>query len=143
MSSNIDKLTKTFRVQLTHLTAILKHNVNVEQTSRGGSSTTSQEHSLVFTTRQKETRKRQHHEVSSSEDSDDSDNDTSTHKSPRVNSHHSFVQSSTAPAHRDDDKVSIPGEEEINRNLKPSNGNLTTPTVAKMELMMGKMISRS
>ena len=28
------------------------------------------------------------------------------------------MQSSTAPAHRDDDKVSIPDEEEMNRNLK-------------------------
>ena len=41
------------------------------------------------------------------------------HKSPRVNSHHSCVQSSTAPAHRDDDdKVSIPEEDKMNRNLK-------------------------
>ena len=69
-------------------------------------------------TRHKDTRKRHHHEVSSSEDSNDSDgNDTSTHKSPKVNSHHSCVQSA-APAHRDDDKVSIPDEEEMNRNLK-------------------------
>ena len=28
------------------------------------------------------------------------------------------MQSSTPPAHRDDDKVSIPDEEEMNRNLK-------------------------
>ena len=91
MSSNIDKLTNTFHDQLKHLTAILKHNVNVEQTSKGSSSTSSQEHALAVTTRQKETRKRHHHEVSSSEDSDDSDNDTSTHKSYRVSSHHSCV----------------------------------------------------
>ena len=70
-------------------------------------------------TRHKETRKKYHHEVSSSEDSDDSNgNDTSTHKSPRVNSHNSCVQSSTAPAYRDDEKVSSPDEEEISRNLK-------------------------
>ena len=69
-------------------------------------------------TRHKETRKRRHHEVSSSEDSDDSDNDPSTHKSPRVYFHHSCVQSSTAPAHRDDDKIGIPDEGEMNRNLK-------------------------
>ena len=68
-------------------------------------------------TRHKETRKR--HEVFSSEDSDDSEgNAMPTHKSPRVNSHHSCVQLSTAPAHRDGDKVSIPDEEEMNRNLK-------------------------
>ena len=64
-------------------------------------------------TRQKETIKRHHHEVSSSEDSD-----TPAPKSLRVNSHHSCVQSSTLLAHRDDDKVSIPDEEEMNRNLK-------------------------
>ena len=52
------------------------------------------------------------------------------------------VQSSTAPAHRDDVKVSMPDEEEMNKIKKPSNGNLTTTTVAKMKLMMGKMISR-
>ena len=39
MSSNIDKLTNTFCDQLTNLTSILKHNVNVEHTSRGSSST--------------------------------------------------------------------------------------------------------
>ena len=70
-------------------------------------------------TRHKETRKRHHHEVSSSEDSDDSDgNDTSTHKSPRFNSHNSCVQSSTASAYTGDEKVSTPDEEEISRNLK-------------------------
>ena len=70
-------------------------------------------------TKHKETRKKHHHEVSSLEDSDDSDgNDTPTNKSPRVNSHHSCVQSSTTPAHSDDDKVSIPDEKEMNRNLK-------------------------
>ena len=41
-----------------------------------------------------------------------------THKIPRVNSLHRCGQS-TAPAHhRDDDKVSIPDEEEMNSNLK-------------------------
>ena len=64
-------------------------------------------------TRHRETWKRHHHEVFSSEDSDDSDdNNTPTNKSPRP------VQSSTSPTHRDDDKVSIPDEEEMNRNLK-------------------------
>ena len=119
MSANIDKLTNTFCDQLKNLTSILKHNVNVEHTSKGSSSSSSQEQFLVVKTRHKETRKRYHHEVSSSKDSDDSDgNDAPFHKTPRVNSHHSCVQSSTAPAHRDDDKVSIPDEEEMNRNLK-------------------------
>ena len=55
----------------------------------------------------------------SSEDSDNSnDNDTPTHKSPRVNSLPSCMQSSALADHRDDDKVSIPDEEEMNRNLK-------------------------
>ena len=68
-------------------------------------------------TRQKETM--DYHKGSSSEDSDDSDdNDTSIHKSPRVNSLHSCVQSLATGHHRDDDKVSIPDEEEMNRNLK-------------------------
>ena len=62
--------------------------------------------------RQKKTRKKHYHEVSSQEDSDDLDgNDTPTHKSPRVNSHRSCVQSSVVAHHRDDDKVSIPDEE--------------------------------
>ena len=117
MSSNIDKLANTFCNQLTNLTSILKHNVNVEKTSRGSSLTSSQEQSVVKTW-QKETIRKHHHEVSSSEDSDDSDgNDTPTHKNPRVNSYYSCVQSS-APAHRDDDKVSIWDEEEMNRSLK-------------------------
>ena len=117
MSSNIDKLASTFCNQLTNLTSILKHNVNVEKTSRGSSLTSSQEQSVVKTW-QKEIIKKHHHEVSSSEDSDDSDgNDTPTHKNPMVNSHYSCVQSS-APAHRDDDKVSIWDEEEMNRSLK-------------------------
>ena len=85
---------------------------------RGSSSTSSQEQSLVVKTRHQETRKRHHHEVSSLEGSDDSDNDAPTHKSPRVNSHHSCVQSSTTPVYRDDHKVSIQDEEEMNRNLK-------------------------
>ena len=42
----------------------------------------------------------------------------SIHKSPRVNSLHSCVQSLATGHHRDDDKVSIPDEEEMNRNLK-------------------------
>ena len=118
MSSNIDKLTNTFCNQLTNLTSILTHNVNVEETSRGSSSTSSQEKSLVVKTKHKETRKRHHHEVSPSEDSDDSDShDTSTHKNPKVNSHHSCVQSA-APAHRGDDKVSIPDEVKMNGNLR-------------------------
>ena len=55
----------------------------------------------------------------SSEDFDDSeDNDMPIHKSPRVNPHHICVQSSTAAAHRDDDKVSTPDDEDMNRNLK-------------------------
>ena len=50
---------------------------------------------------------------------------------------------SSAPAHRDDDKVTIPEEEEMNRKLKAFNGNLTTTTtttkttVAKTELRIG------
>ena len=49
---------------------------------------------------------------------------------------------SSAPAHRDDDKVTIPDEEDMNRKLKAFNGNLTTTTttkttVAKMELRIG------
>lgn len=55
----------------------------------------------------------------SSEDFDDSDdNDMRIHKSPRNNPHHICVQSSTAAAHRDDDKVSTPDDEDMNRNLK-------------------------
>ena len=84
MYSNIDKFTNTFCDQVTNSVPILKHNVNVEQTSRGSSSTSSQEQSLVVKTVQKETTKRHHHEVSSSKDFDDLDgNDTPTHKSPR------------------------------------------------------------
>ena len=113
MPSNIDKLTNTFCNQLTNSISILTHNVNAEQTSTGSSSTSSQEKSLVVKTRHKKTRKRHHHEVSSSEDSDDAP----THKSPKVNFHHSCVQSA-APAHRNDDKVSLPDEEEMNRNLR-------------------------
>ena len=71
-------------------------------------------------TRHKETRNRYHHDVFSPENSDDSDdNDTPTHKSPRVNSHHICVQSSTASAHRDNNKVSLSDEEKMDRNLKP------------------------
>ena len=114
MYSNIDKFTNTFCDQVTNSIPILKHNVNVEQTSRGSSSTSYQEQSLVVKTRHKETRKRHHHQVSSSEDFDFSDvNNTLTHNSPRVNSHHSCVQSSAAPPHRDDDKVSTSDEDEI------------------------------
>ena len=80
MCFSIGKLTNTFCDQLTNLTSILNHNVNVEQTSRGSGSS--------------ETRKRHHHEVPSSKYSDDSDgNDTPTYKNPRVNSHYSCVQS--------------------------------------------------
>ena len=42
MSSNIDKLKNTFCNQLTNLTSILTHNVNVERTSSGSSSTSPQ-----------------------------------------------------------------------------------------------------
>ena len=49
MSSNIDKLANTFCNQLSNLTSILKHNVNVEKTSRGSSLTSSQEQSVVKT----------------------------------------------------------------------------------------------
>ena len=49
MSSNIDKLTNTFCDQLTNLTYILKHDVNVEQTSKGTSLISSQEKSVVKT----------------------------------------------------------------------------------------------
>ena len=140
---NLKTLIEHQAAMSSNLTSILTHNVNVEQTSRGSSSTSSQEQFLVVKTIHKETRKRHCHEVSSSEDFEDSDgNDTHTHKSPKVNSHHSCVQS-TAPAHRDDDKVSIPDEEEMNRNLRALQWDLTTTTVAKMELMMGKMILRS
>ena len=119
MSSNIYKLTNTFCDQLTNLTSILRHDVKVEQTSRGSSSTSCQEQSLVVKTKQKETRKRHHHKVSSSDDSDDSDgNYMPTHKSPKVNSLHICGQSPAPANHRDDDKVSIPDEEEMNRNLK-------------------------
>ena len=119
LSSNIDMFTNTLCDQLKNLTSILKHNINVEETSTGSSSTSSQEQSLVDKNRHKETRKRHQHAVSSSDDSDESDsNDAPTHKSPRINSHHSCVQSSTAPAYRDNNKVSITDEEELNRNLK-------------------------
>ena len=68
--------------------------------------------------RHKETQKRHHHEVSSSEVSDNSNgNDTPTHKSPKVSSHHNCVQSA-APAHRDGDKLIIPDKEKMNRNLR-------------------------
>ena len=66
LSSNIDKLANTFCNQLTNLTSILTHNVNVKKTSRGSNSTFSQEQSLVVKTRHKKTRKRHHHEVSCS-----------------------------------------------------------------------------
>ena len=85
MSSNIDKLTNTFCEQLKNLTSILKHNVNVEQTSKDSSSTSSHKQPLVVKTKHRETRKRYHHEVFSSEDSDD--NDTP------LNSYHNCVQS--------------------------------------------------
>ena len=82
-------------------------------------------------TRHKETRNRYHHDVFSPENSDDSDdNDTPTHKSPRVNSRHSCVQSSKAAAHTDVSRWrrnsiqdSTPDEEKINTNLKADNNN--------------------
>ena len=115
MSLSIDKFTSTCCDELKNSTFILKHNVNVEQTSRASSSASSQEQPIVVKTRHKGTRKRHHHEIYSLEDSDDSDdNNFPIHKSPRVNSHHSCVQSSTA--RRDDDKASIPDEEKMNRD---------------------------
>ena len=48
----------------------------------------------------------------------DSDDDKPTHKCLTGNSHRSCLQSSTAPPHRDVDKVSMPDEERLNRNLK-------------------------
>ena len=118
MSSNIDKY-NTFCDQLKNLSSILKLIVNIEQTLRGSSPTFCHEQPLVVKTRQKETRKKHNHDDSSSEDSDDSDdNDTPTLKSPRVNSHHSCVKSSIVPAHREDDKVSIPDKEKMYKNLK-------------------------
>ena len=93
---------------------LIMHNVIVEPSSRGSSSTSYQEQSLVVKTRHKDTRKRHHHQVSSSKGFDFSDvNNTLTHNSLRVNSHHSCVQSSAAPPHRGDDKVSISDEDEI------------------------------
>ena len=115
MSLNIDKFRNTFCDQLKNSTSILNHNVDVEQNSRGSSWTSSQEQLRPDIKRLGKVIS----EVSSSEDSDNSDdNNTLTHKSPKVNSHHRCVQSSTKPAYRDDDKVSIPDEDEMNRNLK-------------------------
>ena len=65
-----------------------------------------------------------HHEASSSDDSDDDDNDdndTPSHKKSRV-IFQSCAQSSTAPAQRDDNKVSIPDEEEMKRDLEDLQG---------------------
>ena len=73
ISSNIDYFMSTFCDQLKNLTSILKHNVNVEKTSRGSSSTSTQEQFLLIIFRHKETRKRHHHEVSCSKNSNDSD----------------------------------------------------------------------
>ena len=99
ISLNIDNLTITFYDQLKNLISIINDNVNAEQTSRGSILTSSEEQSLVVKTRHKETRKMHPHEVSSLEDSHDSDeNYAPTHKSPRINSHDSCVQSSTAAA---------------------------------------------
>ena len=69
------------------------HNVNVEQTQEVVVQP-SPGNSHQWLRPDRETRKRHHHEVSSWEDSDDSDvNDMLTHKSPRVNSLCSCVQS--------------------------------------------------
>ena len=117
MFSNIDKFTDTLCDQLKNLTSTVKHNVNVEQTSRGSSSTISQERSLVVKNRHKETRKRHHDEVSFSEDSVDSDdNDTPNHKSLRVNPITAVC--SHQQHHRDDDKVSIADEEKGQKEKK-------------------------
>ena len=51
ISSIIDKFTNTFCDQLKNLTSILKHNVNVAQTSRHSSSTSSQKQFLAVKTR--------------------------------------------------------------------------------------------
>ena len=48
-------------------------------------------------------------------------NDTLSHKRTSVSSQ-SSVQSSTAPANRNDNKVTIPDEEQMNRNLKALQG---------------------
>ena len=48
ISSIIDKFTNTFCDQLKNLTSILKHNVNVAQTSRHSSSTSSQKQFLAL-----------------------------------------------------------------------------------------------
>ena len=53
MSLTTDKLINTFCDQLKNLTSILKHYVNVEQTSRSSSSTSSQEQPLLVKTRHK------------------------------------------------------------------------------------------
>ena len=67
-------------------------------------------------------------------------NDTPTHNSPRVNSHHSCVQSSAPAHHRDDDKVSIPNEKEMNRNLKALQLEPDDNNSGKDGIDAGKMI---
>ena len=100
-----------------NLTTIVKNNINIEQVSRGSSSIASHKQSLVVKTWHL-----------SLEDADDLDNNnTPSHKSLSVNFQHSCVQSSTAQAHRDDDKVSIPDEEEMNWNLEALQGKSEDP----------------
>ena len=104
-----------------NLTTIVKSNINIEQVSRGSSSIASHKQSLVVKTWHL-----------SLEDADDLDNNnTPSHKSLRVNFQHSCVQSSTAQAHRDDDKVSIPDEEEMNWNLEALQGKSEDPNSGK------------
>ena len=81
--------------------------------------TTSHEQTLVVSTRYKETRKMCYYEAYSSEDSDYSDdndynddsddNDMPSHERSKINLQN-CAHSSTAPAQRDDDKVTIPDE---------------------------------
>ena len=61
MSSNNYKLTNIFCNQMTNLTSILNHNVNVEQISRSSNSKSSQKQYLVVMTRHRVTRKMNHH----------------------------------------------------------------------------------
>ena len=138
MSSNIDKLTKTFYDQLKSLTTIIKHNV--KQKARVSSSAISQKQSLVVKTRHKDTRKRHHPEASSSKNSEDSNNNnyTPSHRRTSVNSQN-CVQSSTAPTHRSDDKKVLPDEKKMNWNLKDLQRESSDNSSDKEnELMTGK-----
>ena len=61
MSSNNYKLTNICCNQMTNLTSILNHNVNVKQISRDSNSKSSQKQYLVDKTRHRVTRKMNHH----------------------------------------------------------------------------------